>query len=476
MDRVLDADAASGLVRVEAGISLHRLSRELHLRGLALPNLGDIDAQSLAGALATGTHGTGARLPNLSAQVEGMELVLGDGSERELTGGDLLRAARVGLGSLGVVAAVTLRCVPSFMLRGVDEPAPLDDVLASLDERADAADHFEFWTFPHSPLALTRTNTRTDAPRDTPGRAREWLEDVLVDNHVFALLNRIGRRVPRAIPALNRGAARAASRRERVDWSFRVFASPRLVRFVEMEYAIPREHAAEAVRGAREILARHPVSFPIELRLVAADDALLSPAHGRDSAYVAVHLFEGLPWEAPFREVEALMSGFGGRPHWGKWSFLGARGARAALPGVGRVPGGAGGAATPRGGSDDRGWRSCGSAARLPVPPALDQVGRGAEARRARSGPRASEWKTIRPPRPSRTSDARLAPALLERHDRARDGDPPRDAADAREDARLADDRRAEDAVDGLGGAFARRRRGVAGIGDDPVAMPMTAS
>jgi FAD-linked oxidoreductase len=322
MDRLLDVDGE--LVRVEAGITLHRLSRELHLRGLALPNLGDIDVQSLAGALATGTHGTGARLPNLSAQVERMELVLGDGGERELDRGDLLRAARVGLGALGVVAAVTLRCVPSFRLRGVDAPEPLEDVLASLDERADGAEHFEFWTFPHSPLALTRTNTRTDAPRQAPGRAREWLEDVLVDNHVFGLFNRAGRRWPRTIPALNRAAARAATRRERVDWSFRIFASPRLVRFTEMEYAIPREHAADAVRGTREILARHPVSFPVELRLVAADDALLSPAYGRDSAYVAVHVFEGMPWEAPFREVEALMTGFGGRPHWGKWSFLGA--------------------------------------------------------------------------------------------------------------------------------------------------------
>jgi L-gulono-1,4-lactone dehydrogenase len=322
MARVLDADGP--LVRVEAGMSLYRLSRELHLRGLALPNLGDVDVQSVAGALATGTHGTGARLPNLSAQVERLELVLGDGSEVELTEGDLLRAARVGLGALGVVAAVTLRCVPSFRLRGIDAPEPLEDVLASLDERADTADHFEFWTFPHSPLALTRTNTRTDAPRQARGRSRSWLEDVLVDNHVFGLFNRAARQFPHAIPLLNRTAARAASRRERVDWSFRIFASPRLVRFFEMEYAIPREHAAEAVRGAREILERYPVSFPIELRFVAGDDALLSPAHGRDSAYVAVHLFEGMAWEAPFREVEALMGGFGGRPHWGKWSFLGA--------------------------------------------------------------------------------------------------------------------------------------------------------
>ena len=145
---------------------------------------------------------------------------------------------------------------------------------------------------------------------------------MFVDNHAFGLLNRVGRRFPRAIPAINRAAARAASTRERVDWSFRIFASPRLVRFTEMEYAVPREHAAEAVLGAREILERHPVSFPVEFRLVAADDALLSPAHGRDSAYIAVHVFEGMAWQPPFREVEALMGSLGGRPHWGKWSFL----------------------------------------------------------------------------------------------------------------------------------------------------------
>ena len=322
MGRLLDADGE--LVKVEAGMPLHRLSRELHFRGLALPNLGDIDVQSVAGAVATGTHGTGARLPNLSAQVERMELVLGNGSEIEVTDGDLLRAARIGLGALGVVASVTLRCVPAFRLHGVDQPEPLEDVLASLDERADAVDHFEFWTFPHSPLALTRTNTRTEAPRKAPGRTRQWVDDVLVDNHVFGLFNRAARRFPRAIPVINRTMSRAASRRERVDWSFRIFASERLVRFFEMEYAIPRERAAEAVRGAREILERYPVSFPIELRFVAGDDTLLSPAYGRDSAYVAVHLFEGMAWEEPFREVEALMSSFGGRPHWGKWSFLGA--------------------------------------------------------------------------------------------------------------------------------------------------------
>src|SRR4051812_21685168 len=113
LHRVLDADGQSGLVRVEAGIRLKALSRELHTRGLAMPNLGDIDAQSLAGALATGTHGTGTRFPNLSGQVESVELILADGSERTLADGDLVRAARVSLGALGVIVAVTLRCVPA---------------------------------------------------------------------------------------------------------------------------------------------------------------------------------------------------------------------------------------------------------------------------------------------------------------------------------------------------------------------------
>ena len=137
MDRVLDVDRASGLVRAEAGIPLHRLVRELHGHGLALPNLGDIDVQSLAGALATGTHGTGARLGNLSTAVAG------DGARarrrlraRPSTAATSCCAARVGLGALGVVAAVTLRCVPAFRLHAVDEPRALEEVLADLDGRS----------------------------------------------------------------------------------------------------------------------------------------------------------------------------------------------------------------------------------------------------------------------------------------------------------------------------------------------------
>ena len=214
--------------------------------------------------------------------------------------------------------------MPAFRLHAVDRPLPLDDVLGELDRHVDGNDHFELFTFPHSPIALTRTNNRSDArahpaapaPRVAAGR-RARQPRVLAPQP---------RRPARAEDDPDAQPARRPQRlqRERVADSFDVFASPRLVRFEEMEYALPREHAVEAMRAAREILERHPVSFPIELRFSAGDDALLSPAHARESAYVAVHVFEGMSFEAPFREVEAVMGEWGGRPHWGKRSFLSA--------------------------------------------------------------------------------------------------------------------------------------------------------
>jgi L-gulonolactone oxidase len=320
LNRVLDVDG--DLVRVEAGIRLKALSRELHVRGLAMPNLGDIDAQSLAGALATGTHGTGTRLPNLAGQVTSVELVGADGSERAIGGGDELLAARVSLGALGVIAAVTVRCVPAFRLRHTDKPEPLEGVLEELQARADAHDHFEFWTFPHADVALTRTLDRTDEAPNRPGKAGAYVSDVLMDNHAFRAVNEVAKRFPGTVPALNRFASKVASERDRTDFSHAIFASERLVRFEEMEYSVPREHAVPALRAARAALEHHAVSFPIELRFTAADDALLSPAHGRDSAFVAVHVFKGMPYEPAFREVEAALSELGGRPHWGKRSFL----------------------------------------------------------------------------------------------------------------------------------------------------------
>jgi FAD-linked oxidoreductase len=326
MDRVVDVDPASGRVRVQAGITLRELGARLAGHGLALENLGDIDAQTVAGAIATATHGTGATLRNLSAQVEAIELVTAAGDVIEIDGtgdGDALEAARVAIGALGVVTEVTLRCVPAFTLRGADEPLPLEEVLGALDEHVDAHRHFELFVFPHSDVALTRTNDVVDEPPRPRSRTRAWIDDVLLANHAFHAFCLAGRAAPRAIPALNRAVTRAAGTSVRVDRSDAIFATPRLVRFTEMEYALPRGAAAPALRAIRAAIDEHgfAVNFPIELRFVAADDALLSPAHARETAYLAVHAFRGMAWEPYFRVAEAIFDAHGGRPHWGKRHF-----------------------------------------------------------------------------------------------------------------------------------------------------------
>jgi L-gulonolactone oxidase len=248
--------------------------------------------------------------------------------------GEVFLAARVGLGALGVIADVTMRCVPAFTLHGVDAPVPLADVLDGFDERAGANDHFEFFVFPHTSTALTRTNNRTDEPPRPRGRLAAYVNDILLNNHAFGLFCRAGRVRPRAIPRLNRLVTRLAGRSERVERSADIFASPRLVRFTEMEYALPREHTVTAVRRVLELIEERgfAVPFPIEVRTVAADDALLSTAAGRDSGFIAVHMFSGMEWEPYFRAVEAIMDGLQGRPHWGKRHFQSAETLAALYP------------------------------------------------------------------------------------------------------------------------------------------------
>jgi len=326
MSSVLDVDKDSGLVRVQAGVTIKELGRRLADHGLAMENLGDIDVQSIAGAISTATHGTGARLRNISSQVQALTMVLADGSLLECSperDSEVFAAARVGLGALGVIVEVTLRCVPSFTLHGIDAPAPLQDTLERFEELVLGNEHFEFFSFPHTSTALTRTNNRTEAPARPRSRAAAYANDVLLTNHAFALCCRAGRRWPAQIPRINRLVTRLAGRTERVEASAQIFASPRLVRFTEMEYAIPREHGPRAVRGVLELIEKSSfaVPFPIEVRTVAADDAFLSTASGRPSCFVAVHMYEGMAWEPYFRAVESLMDELEGRPHWGKRHF-----------------------------------------------------------------------------------------------------------------------------------------------------------
>lgn len=325
LTRELDFDPSSGLVRVEGGIVLGELNRALDHNGVAFENLGDIDRQTIAGSISTATHGTGERFQNLSAQIASIELVLADGSLLVVDDSDheLLRAARVGLGALGIIYAVTIRTVPAYTIDRVDSPRPLAETLDRLDELNAGCDHFEFYVFPHTEIALCRESRRSDEPPRPRHRVLTYAQEVMLENWVGQLFVLAGRRFPSQAPRLSRLASRGVGRSRKVDRSFEVFASERRIRFTEMEWGVPREHAPDAIQRVIAEASRpeHGVAFPIEVRFVAPDDSLLSPSNGRDTCYIAVHQDRKLDWEPYFRAVEAIATSYGGRPHWGKRHF-----------------------------------------------------------------------------------------------------------------------------------------------------------
>lgn len=270
-------------VWVRAGTTLNALGRELFALGLALENLGDVDVQAVGGALATGTHGTGPMLPNLPARVSGLRLLLADGSlrvVREEDDAELLAAARVSLGALGVVTAARIDCVPAYRLHERIERLSVDDCLASLDERIAATRHFEFFWYPSRDLVDAKSLHPTDLPPE----------------------------------------AAADRKYERIGWSHEILPSVREERFVEMEYALPAEAGPACFRAVRERMReRHAeVAWPVEYRTLRSDLAWLSTAHARETVTISLHQDAALPWQDFFADVEPVLREHGGRPHWGK--------------------------------------------------------------------------------------------------------------------------------------------------------------
>ncbi|MDH2424304.1 D-arabinono-1,4-lactone oxidase [Sphaerisporangium sp. TRM90804] len=309
-----------GLVRAAAGTPLSVLNRELDRLGLALANMGDVSEQTVAGAIQTGTHGTGRDVGGLADQVAELEMVLADGSAVTVSDGELFDAARVGLGALGILTAVTFRVEPAFLLRGVRRPAVFSDMLFRLEEVLGAEEHLDFFWLPHTDACLVKSGNRSPGPAAPDSAARHWLEAVFLENTLFGALCAAGRRFPSAVPALNGLSARALGSSTRTDKAYKIFTSVRTVRFLEMEYAIPRERLAQALREVRDLveMGGWPITFPVEVRVTPPSDAWLSTAHGRDTAYVACHVYRPSPSPAYFAGVEEIMTRLSGRPHWGK--------------------------------------------------------------------------------------------------------------------------------------------------------------
>jgi len=321
----LGFDRESGHFKVEGGAVLHDLNRMLDADGVAFENLGDIDRQTIAGSIATGTHGTGEMFQNVSAQVAGLELVAPDGSLVTIDESepDLLRAARVSLGALGIVYSATVRTVPAYTINRVDSPKPLAEVLERLDSLNAGTDHFEFYVFPGTDVALCRESARTQEPPAPKHPAVVYAQEVMLENWVGKGFAAAVRARPQIAPQVAKLAARGLGRATKIDASYRVFASERHIKFTEMEYGVPRERGRELIEGVLEISTRPElhVAWPIEVRFVRGDDSFLSPSHLQDTCYVAVHQDRKLAWELYFRRVESLARELGGRPHWGKRHF-----------------------------------------------------------------------------------------------------------------------------------------------------------
>ena len=325
LNGILHVDRATCQVTVGAGTRLSDLNTLLDAEGLALANLGDIAYQTVAGAISTSTHGTGKALTGLAGQVVAMKLVNGHGEIIECSQSvnpHIFDVARVSVGALGVITEYILQAVPSFRLRALEQPMRLDEVLENAHDLASTNDHFEFFWIPHTKWALTKRNNRTEDELQPLPRVKGWIEKTFMENYAFGAVCRIGRARPSLIPRLATALPSSGSR-EYVDQSFKIFASPRIVRFYEMEHALPVEALVPALKEIRAMVDRkgYLLNFPVEVRFTKGDDVPLSTAYGRDSAYIAVHVYKGMECEPFFRDVEDILRAYDARPHWGKMHY-----------------------------------------------------------------------------------------------------------------------------------------------------------
>jgi FAD-linked oxidoreductase len=326
MQGIVSVDAQAGTATVWAGTKLKLLGVLLHAEGLAQENLGDIDVQSIAGAISTGTHGTGLQFGNISTQVVGLTIVTGTGEVlhcTERSHPELFKAMQISLGALGVIVQVTLRLRASYRLRYESSRMPLSSCLEQLPTLVAKHRNFEFYWFPYAePCQLKLMNETLEEP--TPRKLSNYFSDIVMENIAFGAISELSRRVPALSAPISRFCAAGFPVYSKVEQSHRIFATQRLVRFNEMEYNLPADAMKDVIREMRETMERerYRVHFPIECRYAQGDDIWLSPAYGRDSAYIAVHMYKGMPHERYFADMERIFLRYGGRPHWGKLHSL----------------------------------------------------------------------------------------------------------------------------------------------------------
>lgn len=319
---VVRVDREAARVTVRPGTSLWQLAATLDRAGLALGNLGTLGGQTVAGALSTGTHGTGIRHRPFADQVTALQLVTADGSvltlDRE-SDPDTFRCARTALGALGIITVVTLACVASYNLHVTTQSAPLDDLLDRFGEWSQSADHVAFSWQPWDDRVCVRSMSRSPQPR-TPGAVRHRYLATLSEARC-GLAGLVGRKRPASVPWLaGRVAGQGQEATHYVDASYRAFTFPQPVKFLAMEYALPLENIPVGVRALRGALRRagHKSPYSVLVRVGAPDDAPLSPAYGRPTGYVNLTVPRTAGYIELLRLAEHIALEFDGRPHWGK--------------------------------------------------------------------------------------------------------------------------------------------------------------
>lgn len=328
----LDVSALTGLIAVDeprgrvtlgAGTTLKRAVALLAPLGLTLPVFGDIDRETIGGALSTGTHGTGNALASLSASVLSVTLVDGRGDVHRVSASEepeLLPAVRVALGSLGIVTAVELQCARTVPIRTRETSLPIREAVDGFLETASQVDHHQLFWFPGGGTALAETYERMPAGSPLRPRARlaRWVSDELVDNGVLGAVCRVSGIVPAAVRLLQASVAALAPEREYVEVPGSAFPEHRGVRFRELEYAVPLAAVPEVLAEAIELVRRRRwrMPFPVLVRTGAPEDSWLAPAHGRATGWIGVHQYWRSPVHPYFDEFERILVAAGGRPCW----------------------------------------------------------------------------------------------------------------------------------------------------------------
>ncbi len=324
-NKILSVDLNSNQVTVQVGKKLEHLSPELWAHGLAMSDLGDIAYQSVAGAISTGTHGTGLTFGCLATQVIAARIITGDGEIIECSTDhrpDLLGAAVVGVGAAGLLSSVTLQLEPAFNLHAREIMLPFQEVLDRQEEFIHENEHFEYFCVPGMDQAFTKRNNRTELPATEFSKWQKWFEEEFSYNYLRRLAI-AAKKISPGLGALIGNSLPSGTREDYVDRSYAVFTSERKLKFIEMEYFIPREFAREALERVLAFvdMSGLEVSMPIEVRWAQADDIPLSMCNGRDTASIAIHVRQHEAFEPYFVPVETIMRDYGGRPHWGKMHF-----------------------------------------------------------------------------------------------------------------------------------------------------------